>query len=73
MMGATSFHNEAQRGLAWLADNPDAMKNVTMVSVPDEERAKMDAVIAEGLKGIFAEYAGRGIENAEAIYNAMNQ
>lgn len=73
MMGATSFHNEAQRGLEWLAGNPDAMKNVAMVSVPAEERAKMDAVIAEGLKGIFAEYAGRGIDNAEAIYNAMNQ
>lgn len=73
MMGATSFHNEAQRGLEWLAGNPDSMKNVAMVSVPDEERAKMDAVIAEGLKGIFAEYAGRGIDNAEAIYNAMNK
>ena len=73
MMGATSFHNEAQRGLEWLAGNPDAMKNVAMVSVPDEERAKMDAVIAEGLQDIFAEYAGRGIDNAEAIYNAMNQ
>lgn len=73
MMGATSFHNEAQRGLEWLAGNPDAMKNVAMVSVPDEERAKMDAVIAEGLKGIFAEYAGRGIPNAREIYEALNQ
>ncbi len=73
MMGATSFHNEAQRGLKWLAGKPDAMKNVAMVSVPAEERAKMDAVIAEALQSIFAEYASRGIDNAAEIYNAMNQ
>ncbi len=73
MMGATSFHNEGQRGLDWLAANPDAMKDVTSVSVSPEERAKMDAVIQEGLKDIFADYAGRGIENAEEIHRAMNQ
>ena len=73
MKGATSFHDEAQRGLEWLAGNPDAMKNVAMVSVSAEERAKMDAVIADGIKEIFAEYAANGIDNAEAIYNAMNQ
>ena len=73
MMGATSFHNEGQRGLDWLATSPDAMKDVISVSVSAEERAKMDAVIAEGLKEIFAEYAERGIENAEEIHSAMNQ
>lgn len=73
MMGATSFHDEAQRGLAWLAGAPDAMKNVAMVSVSAEERAKMDAVIADGLRDVFAEYAGRGIANAEEIYKAMNR
>lgn len=73
MMGAKSFHEEAQRGRAWLASNPDAMKNVTSVSVSAEERAKMDAIIAEGLKEIFAEYASRGIDNAEDIHRAMNQ
>ncbi len=73
MMDATSFHNEGQRGLDWLATNPDAMKDVISVSVSAEERAKMDAIIAEGLKEIFAEYADRGIANAEEIHKAMNQ
>lgn len=73
MMGATSFHEEAQRGLGWLATNPDAMKNVTSVSVSAEERSKMDAVIADGMKGIFADYANQGVKNAEEIYRAMNR
>ncbi len=73
MMAATSFHNEGQRGIDWLATNPAAMKDVVSVSVSEEERAKMDAVITEGLKGIFAEYAERGIENAAEIHKAMNQ
>ncbi len=73
MMGATSFHNEGERGKAWLATNPDAMKDVVSVTISDDERAKMDAVIKEGLQGIFAEYATNGIDNAEEIYNAMNE
>lgn len=73
MMGATSFHNEGLRGEKWLATKPDAMKDVISVSVSAEERAKMDAVIAEGLQGIFAEYAERGIPNAAEIHKAMNQ
>ena len=39
----------------------------------DEERGRMDAAVAEGLQVIFAEYAERGITNAEDIYNAINQ
>jgi len=73
MMGATSFHNEGLRGKDWLATKPEAMKDITSVTISDEERAKMDAVIQEAMKGIFAEYAERGIENAEEIYNAMNK
>ena len=73
MMGATSFHNEAERGLQFLASNPPEMKEVTSISVSPEERAKMDAAMAEGLKEMFQEYASRGIDNAEEIYNAMNQ
>lgn len=73
MMGATSFHNEGQRGIDWLATNPPEMKDVVSVSVSDEERAKMDAAIAEGLQTIFEDYASRGIDNAEDIYKAMNQ
>ncbi len=73
MMGATSFHNEGERGKAWHATNPEAMANVTSVTISDEERAKMDAAVQEGLKVIFADYASRGIDNAEEIYNAMNK
>lgn len=73
MMGATSFHNEGQRGKDWLATKPAAMEEITSVSISAEERAKMDAIIQEALQGIFAEYAERGIDNAEEIYNAMNK
>jgi TRAP-type C4-dicarboxylate transport system substrate-binding protein len=73
MMGATSFHNEGQRGKDWQATKPAAMDEITSVSISDEERAKMDAAVAEGLKTIFADYAERGIKNAEEIYNAMNK
>ena len=73
MMGATSFHNEGLRGENWLAGKPAAMDKVTSVSVSAEERAKMDAAVAEGLKVIFADYAKRGIDNAEDIYKAMNK
>jgi len=73
MMGATSFHNEGERGKAWHATNPAAMAEVKSVTISDEERAKMDAIIQEGMKSIFADYAERGIDNAEEIYNALNK
>lgn len=73
MMGATSFHNEGERGKAWHATNPPQMANVTSITISDEERAKMDAAVKEGLQVIFADYASRGIDNAEEIYNAMNK
>jgi len=73
MMGATSFHNEGLRGKKWLASKPAAMEEITSVTISDAERAKMDATIQEAMKGIFAEYAERGIDNAEEIYNAMNK
>jgi len=41
--------------------------------VSDEERAKMDAAVAEGLKAIFADYESRGISNAREIYDALNK
>lgn len=48
-------------------------KNYELVEASAEERAKMDAAVAEGLKTIFADYAERGIDNAEEIYNAINK
>lgn len=73
MMGATSFHNDGERGKAWMASNPPEMEDVQMISVSADERAKMDAAVAEGMQAIFADYASRGINNAEEIYNAMNE
>ena len=49
------------------------MEKVSWVKVSDDERARMDAAVAEGMKAIFADYAERGIENAEEIYNAINK
>ncbi|MEM6371274.1 MAG: TRAP transporter substrate-binding protein [Pseudomonadota bacterium] len=48
-------------------------KGYTIVEVSADERAKMDAAVAEGMKVIFDDYASRGIDNAEEIYNAINQ
>ncbi len=73
MMGATSFHNEGERGKEWQATKPAQMDKVTSITISDEERAKMDVAVAEGLQKIFAEYADRGIANAEEIYNALNK
>ena len=73
MMGATGFHNEGQRGLDWLATSPGGMNEAVSVSASAEERARMDAVIAEGMKEIFAEHAERGSANAEEIHEAMHR
>lgn len=48
-------------------------KGYELVEVTPEERARMDAAVAEGMQVIFADYARRGIGNAEEIYNAINQ
>ena len=73
MMGATSFHNEGERGKKWQATKPAQMDKVTSITISDEERAKMDVAVDVGLQKIFAEYADRGIANAEEIYNALNK
>ena len=67
---AKSFDGADERSKKMIAD---ADKAYEWVVVTDEERAKMDAAVAVGLEAIFADYASRGIENAEEIYNALNQ
>lgn len=47
-------------------------KNFEWVVVSDEERAKMDAAVAEGLEVIFADYESRGITDVREIYKALN-
>jgi len=73
MMGATSFHNDALRGMKANGGDAPQVKDVSFVSISAEERAKMDALTAEALQKIFAQYASDGIANAEEIYNALNQ
>ena len=68
---AESFDGADVKSLEMMKAATD--KNFEMVEVSAKERAKMDAAVAEGLKAIFADYATRGIYNAEGIYNAINR
>ncbi|MEM6939349.1 MAG: TRAP transporter substrate-binding protein [Pseudomonadota bacterium] len=68
---AESFDGADEKSLQMMKET--AGKNYELIEVSAEERAKMDAAVAEGLKVIFNDYAGRGIDNAEEIYNAINQ
>ncbi|MEM8978528.1 MAG: TRAP transporter substrate-binding protein [Pseudomonadota bacterium] len=67
---AESFDGADARSLKIMMETTG--KSYEMVEVSAEERAKMDAAVAEGMKAIFADYASRGIDNAEEIYNAIN-
>jgi len=71
MKGAESFDGADAKSLSMMEATSD--KGYERVRVSDEERAKMDAAVAEGLKVIYADYAERGIDDAEAIYQAINQ
>ena len=68
---AESFDGADERSLALMSETTG--KNYELIEVSGDERARMDAAVAEGLKAIFADYAERGIGNAEEIYNAINQ
>jgi TRAP-type C4-dicarboxylate transport system substrate-binding protein len=68
---AESFDGADEKSLKMMMETTD--KNYELVEVSAEQRALMDAAVAEGMKAIFADYAGRGIDNAEEIYNAINQ
>ena len=68
---ASSFDGADEKSFAMMAQTTD--KKYQLVEVSAEERELMDAAVAEGLKVIFADYAERGIANAEEIYNAINQ
>jgi TRAP-type C4-dicarboxylate transport system substrate-binding protein len=68
---SASFHNAD--AVALKAMKAAGGKSYQFVVVSPEERAKMDAAVAEGLKVIFASYAARGIKNAKEIYDAINR
>ncbi|MEM1234366.1 MAG: TRAP transporter substrate-binding protein [Pseudomonadota bacterium] len=68
---AESFDGADAKSLTVMQETTD--KGYELVTVSAEERARMDAAVAEGMKAIFADYASRGIDNAEEIYNAINK
>ncbi|MCY3879843.1 MAG: TRAP transporter substrate-binding protein [Rhodobacteraceae bacterium] len=47
--------------------------NYQWVFVSDGERMKMDAAVINGMDAIYADYAARGISNAQEIYEALNR
>lgn len=50
-----------------------AEKNYKWIVVSDEERAKMDAAVENGLESVFADYENRGIKNVREIYKSLNK
>lgn len=72
MQGAASFHGADSKSLE-IMQSADQMANINQVEVSAEERAKMDAAVAEGLEAIFAGYEERGILDARSVYEAINQ
>lgn len=72
LQGAASFDG-ADSNSFQIMQTAEQMANVTQIEVSAEERAKMDAAVAEGLESIFADYEARGISDARAVYNAINQ
>ncbi len=69
LKGAESFDGADERSKKMIAD---ADKGYQWTVVSDAERAKMDAAVAAGLQTIFADYATKGVANAEDIYNDLN-
>ena len=67
---AESFDGADERSKKMIAE---ADKGYEWIVVSDEERARMDAAVAEGLEAIFADYESRGIANAREIYAALNR
>ncbi len=67
---AESFDGADERSKGMLAE---ADKKYEWIVVSDQERARMDAAVAEGLNVIFADYESKGFANAREIYDALNQ
>ena len=70
MKGAESFQQADDASLA-LMDGADQMARVNRIAVSEEERALMDAAVADGLEAIFADLEARGVTDAREIYAAI--
>lgn len=72
LQGAASFDGADARSFE-IMQSADQMAKITQITVSNEERAKMDAAVAQGLEAIFADYKARGITNAREVYESINQ
>lgn len=72
MQIAASFDGADQRSLAMINERLGD-GSFEMVRLSDEERARVDAAMEAGMEAVFADYESRGIDDARAIYAAMNQ
>ena len=66
-----SFHNADATALEKM--KADTNRSYEFITVSDEERAKMDAAIAEGMKVIFEQFEAKGVTNAKEIYDDLNR
>lgn len=72
MKGAESFDLADTMSKKQMTANPDKMKNSQVVQMSDEERARVVEKSQSGLQAIFDDYRSKGIEDAEAVYQALN-
>lgn len=71
---ARAFHEADEMALDWVDEQRAAGKlNVEWITVSDEERIKMEEAAAFGMREIYEDYAERGINDAQEIYEALNQ
>ena len=71
---AKSFQGADEIAKKWIDDNlATGDLKFEWIVTSDEERAKMEAAIENGMDAIYAEYAERGIPNAREIYEALNK
>lgn len=69
-----AFHEAVEIALKWKDEKiASGELNVEWIVVSDEERAKMEKAAGDGMTEIYANYAERGISNAQEIYEAMNE
>ena len=67
---AQSFDGADVRSNEMIAE---ADKDYEWIVLPDEERSKMEAAVAESLEAIFSDYESRGVSNGREIYEALNR
>ncbi|MGD1887495.1 MAG: TRAP transporter substrate-binding protein [Cohaesibacteraceae bacterium] len=71
---ARSFADYDDYALQWIDEQIKVGElNVEWIITSDDERAKMETAVADGMEEIYQDYAERGIDDAREIYEALNQ